>query len=83
MCVVKGKAKKAKRACAVEPLQEGEELCDTTGRKWRLVKLLSQSDAEMFYGGERSHCTLLQFCSRVPSRCTGSCSMLVLTHIDD
>nr|XP_046201871.1 inactive serine/threonine-protein kinase VRK3-like [Oncorhynchus gorbuscha]XP_046201872.1 inactive serine/threonine-protein kinase VRK3-like [Oncorhynchus gorbuscha]XP_046201873.1 inactive serine/threonine-protein kinase VRK3-like [Oncorhynchus gorbuscha] len=47
---VKGKVKKAKRACAVEPLQEGEELCDTTGRKWRLVKLLSQSDAEMFYG---------------------------------
>uniref|UniRef100_A0A8C7LQZ5 VRK serine/threonine kinase 3 n=1 Tax=Oncorhynchus kisutch TaxID=8019 RepID=A0A8C7LQZ5_ONCKI len=50
--VVKGKAKKAKRVCAVEPLQEGEELCDTTGRKWRLLKLLSQSDAEMFYGGE-------------------------------
>ncbi|KAJ7986165.1 hypothetical protein DPEC_G00347950 [Dallia pectoralis] len=47
---VKGKAKKAKRVCAVEPLQEGEDLSDTTGRKWRLVKLLSQSEAELFYG---------------------------------
>ncbi|XP_019909303.1 inactive serine/threonine-protein kinase VRK3 isoform X1 [Esox lucius] len=47
---VKGKAKKVKRVCAVEPLQEGEELCDTTGRKWRLVSLLSQSEAELFYG---------------------------------
>uniref|UniRef100_A0A674F3R2 VRK serine/threonine kinase 3 n=1 Tax=Salmo trutta TaxID=8032 RepID=A0A674F3R2_SALTR len=54
VCVVKGKAKKAKRACAVEPLQEGEELCDTTGRKWRLAKLLSQSDAEMFYGVQQN-----------------------------
>uniref|UniRef100_A0A6Q2X964 Protein kinase domain-containing protein n=1 Tax=Esox lucius TaxID=8010 RepID=A0A6Q2X964_ESOLU len=52
MFVVKGKAKKVKRVCAVEPLQEGEELCDTTGRKWRLVSLLSQSEAELFYGGE-------------------------------
>ncbi|XP_064869172.1 serine/threonine-protein kinase VRK3-like isoform X2 [Oncorhynchus nerka] len=51
---VKGKAKKAKRVCAVEPLQEGEELCDTTGRKWRLLKLLSQSDAEMFYGVQQN-----------------------------
>uniref|UniRef100_A0A6Q2XAB2 Protein kinase domain-containing protein n=1 Tax=Esox lucius TaxID=8010 RepID=A0A6Q2XAB2_ESOLU len=47
---VTGKAKKVKRVCAVEPLQEGEELCDTTGRKWRLVSLLSQSEAELFYG---------------------------------
>ncbi|XP_055755548.1 inactive serine/threonine-protein kinase VRK3 [Salvelinus fontinalis] len=54
VCVVKGKAKKAKRACAVEPLLEGDELCDTTGRKWRLVKLLSQSDAEMFYGVQQN-----------------------------
>uniref|UniRef100_A0A8C8FLB2 Protein kinase domain-containing protein n=1 Tax=Oncorhynchus tshawytscha TaxID=74940 RepID=A0A8C8FLB2_ONCTS len=49
-----GKAKKAKRVCAVEPLREGEELCDTTGRKWRLLKLLSQSDAEMFYGVQQN-----------------------------
>uniref|UniRef100_A0A8C7LHI5 VRK serine/threonine kinase 3 n=1 Tax=Oncorhynchus kisutch TaxID=8019 RepID=A0A8C7LHI5_ONCKI len=52
--IIKGKAKKAKRVCAVEPLQEGEELCDTTGRKWRLLKLLSQSDAEMFYGVQQN-----------------------------
>ncbi|KAL1007295.1 hypothetical protein UPYG_G00084640 [Umbra pygmaea] len=51
---VKGKVKKAKRVCVGEPLQEGEELCDTTGRKWRLVKLLSQSEAELFYGVQQN-----------------------------
>ncbi|KAG8001522.1 Ras-related protein Rab-27A [Nibea albiflora] len=45
----KGKAKKAKYAPAVEPLQEGEEVTDTTGKKWKLVKLLSQSTTELVY----------------------------------
>uniref|UniRef100_A0A8C7WJA6 VRK serine/threonine kinase 3 n=1 Tax=Oncorhynchus mykiss TaxID=8022 RepID=A0A8C7WJA6_ONCMY len=54
VCVLLPRTGKAKRVCAVEPLQEGEELCDTTGRKWRLLKLLSQSDAEMFYGVQQN-----------------------------
>ncbi|KAM9366610.1 serine/threonine-protein kinase VRK3 isoform 1-T2 [Symphorus nematophorus] len=45
----KSKAKKAKQAPAVEPLQEGEEVTDTTGKKWTLVKLLSQSTTELIY----------------------------------
>ncbi|XP_053173776.1 inactive serine/threonine-protein kinase VRK3 [Scomber japonicus] len=45
----KGKAKKAKHAPAVEPLEEGEEVTDTTGKKWKLVKLLSQSTTEVIY----------------------------------
>ncbi|XP_056268817.1 inactive serine/threonine-protein kinase VRK3 isoform X1 [Pseudoliparis swirei] len=45
----KNKAKKAKHASAVEPLQEGEKVTDTTGKTWRLVKLLSQSTTELIY----------------------------------
>ncbi|XP_067342365.1 inactive serine/threonine-protein kinase VRK3 isoform X1 [Channa argus] len=45
----KGKAKKAKYASAVEPLQEGEEVNDTSGKKWKLMKLLSQSTTEVIY----------------------------------
>lgn len=48
----KSKAKKAKHASAVEPLQEGEEVTDTTGKKWKLGKLLSQSMTELIYEGE-------------------------------
>ncbi|KAJ8417917.1 hypothetical protein AAFF_G00227600 [Aldrovandia affinis] len=44
------KAKRMKHACAPEPLQEGEQVTDTVGRKWTLVKLLSQSEAELVYG---------------------------------
>ncbi|XP_029935488.1 serine/threonine-protein kinase VRK3 isoform X2 [Myripristis murdjan] len=51
----KGKAKKAKRAPAVELLEEGECLTDTTGRQWKLVKLLSQNITELIY--EVSPCT--------------------------
>lgn len=36
----------------VEPLEEGEELTDTTGKKWTLGKLLSQSTTELIYEGE-------------------------------
>ncbi|XP_068586390.1 serine/threonine-protein kinase VRK3 [Cebidichthys violaceus] len=50
----KSKAKKAKHVSAVEPLQEGEEVTDTTGKKWRLVKLLSQSTTELIYEVSRS-----------------------------
>ncbi|CAB1451936.1 unnamed protein product [Pleuronectes platessa] len=45
----KSKAKKAKHASAVEPLQEGEEVTDTSGKKWKLMKLLSQTPTEIFY----------------------------------
>ncbi|XP_041639867.1 inactive serine/threonine-protein kinase VRK3 isoform X2 [Cheilinus undulatus] len=45
----KNKAKKAKHAANVEPLQEGEEVTDTTGKKWKLGKLLTQSMTEIFY----------------------------------
>ncbi|XP_017296497.1 inactive serine/threonine-protein kinase VRK3 [Kryptolebias marmoratus] len=45
----RSKAKRAKHAPAVEPLQDGEELTDTTGRKWKLVKLLSRSSTELLY----------------------------------
>lgn len=38
----------------MEPLQEGEEVTDTTGKKWKLVKLLSQSTTELIYEGEIS-----------------------------
>ncbi|XP_077374698.1 serine/threonine-protein kinase VRK3 isoform X1 [Festucalex cinctus] len=40
---------KAKKVVAVERLEDGEELTDTTGRKWTLVKLLSQSVTELVY----------------------------------
>lgn len=42
---------------AVEPLQEGEEVTDTTGKKWKLVKLLSQSTTELIYEGETWYMT--------------------------
>ncbi|XP_023140002.2 inactive serine/threonine-protein kinase VRK3 [Amphiprion ocellaris] len=45
----RGKAKKAKHAPTVEPLQEGEEVTDTTGQKWKLMKLQSQSMTELIY----------------------------------
>lgn len=45
----KNRAKRAKHGLAVEPLQEGEEVTDTTGKKWRLKKLLTQSTTEIFY----------------------------------
>ncbi|XP_034536397.1 inactive serine/threonine-protein kinase VRK3 [Notolabrus celidotus] len=45
----KSKAKKSKHALAVEPLQEGEEVTDTTGKKWKLGKPLNQSTTEIFY----------------------------------
>lgn len=48
----KGKAKKAKLALSVEPLQDGEELTDMTGKKWKLLRLLSQSATELVYEGE-------------------------------
>ena len=48
----RSKAKKSKHSTAVEPLQEGEEVTDKTGKKWELTKLLSQSTAELLYEGE-------------------------------
>ncbi|XP_072516787.1 serine/threonine-protein kinase VRK3 [Salminus brasiliensis] len=46
----KGKAKRAKRLCVVEPVQEEMEFCDQSGKKWRLVKLLFQTEVELTYG---------------------------------
>ncbi|XP_021163469.2 inactive serine/threonine-protein kinase VRK3 isoform X2 [Fundulus heteroclitus] len=43
------KAKKAKHASLLEPLQEGEELTDKTGKKWKLVKLIGQSPTDLLY----------------------------------
>ncbi|KPP70836.1 hypothetical protein Z043_110298 [Scleropages formosus] len=48
----KGKAKKAKRVNSLEPLPESEQLSDTAGRKWILLELLSQNEAELVYAGE-------------------------------
>ncbi|KAL6468497.1 hypothetical protein MHYP_G00220210 [Metynnis hypsauchen] len=49
----KGKAKRAKRLCVVEPVQEGVEFCDQSGKKWTLVKLLFQTDVELTYGAQQ------------------------------
>lgn len=56
----KSKSKKAKLAPAVEPLQEDEEVTDTTGKKWKLVKLLSQSTTELIYKGKTVNTTSLE-----------------------
>ncbi|XP_008335164.1 serine/threonine-protein kinase VRK3 [Cynoglossus semilaevis] len=45
----KNKMKKMKHAPAVKPLEEGEEVTDTVGKKWKLVKLLSQTVTEVIY----------------------------------
>ncbi|XP_066569638.1 serine/threonine-protein kinase VRK3 isoform X2 [Amia ocellicauda] len=50
----KSKAKRARKACAIEPLQEGELLTDSGGKKWTLGKLLSQSDSELLYGVQQN-----------------------------
>lgn len=55
----KSKAKKAKHVPAVEPLQEGEEVTDTAGKNWKLLKLLSQSTTELLYEGEAAYRTYL------------------------
>ncbi|KAM3625941.1 uncharacterized protein V6R79_020165 [Siganus canaliculatus] len=51
----KGKAKKGKFAPALEALQEGEEVMDTTGNKWKLVKLVGSSVTELIYEVSRSN----------------------------
>ncbi|CAL8243242.1 unnamed protein product [Lota lota] len=48
----RGKSRKARRVSAVKPLEEGAELIDTAGRKWRLGKLLSQTTTDLVYEGE-------------------------------
>lgn len=40
-----------KRACAVEPVQDGLEFCDQSGKKWRLGMLVIQTDVELTYEG--------------------------------
>lgn len=51
----RNKAKRAKYMSAIAPLQEGEELTDTTGRKWTLGKRLSESTTELVYEGENEN----------------------------
>ncbi|XP_044050805.1 inactive serine/threonine-protein kinase VRK3 isoform X2 [Siniperca chuatsi] len=51
----KSKAKKARSGSAVDPLQEGEEVTDTTGKRWKLMKLLSQSTTELSYEVSQSN----------------------------
>ncbi|XP_056135413.1 inactive serine/threonine-protein kinase VRK3 [Lampris incognitus] len=46
---VNAKVKKTKRVSALMPLQGGEEVVDTAGRKWKLGKLQSQSPTELVY----------------------------------
>ena len=48
--VVKGK--NAKGAGVVTPLQEGVELNDQSGGKWKLLQLLMQSENEVIYKGK-------------------------------
>ncbi|CAL8383157.1 unnamed protein product [Arctogadus glacialis] len=43
------KSRSGKRVSAVIPLQEGEELTDKACRKWRLGKLLSQTETDLVY----------------------------------
>ncbi|XP_041125076.1 inactive serine/threonine-protein kinase VRK3 isoform X2 [Polyodon spathula] len=48
--LAKGKGKRARRMSGIEPLSENEVLTDTTNKKWRLMKLLAQSDCGILYG---------------------------------
>lgn len=48
----KSKAKRAKLVSSVERLQEGEVVTDTTGKKWQLTTVLSQTPTELVYEGE-------------------------------
>ncbi|KAM8876858.1 serine/threonine-protein kinase VRK3 isoform 1-T1 [Synchiropus picturatus] len=45
----KGKGKKTKGGASVEPLCEGTELTDTSGKKWILLQVLSQRATEIYY----------------------------------
>ncbi|KAK7913074.1 hypothetical protein WMY93_013285 [Mugilogobius chulae] len=49
----KGKTKKSKVVPALEPLQEGTEVIDTTGKKWILTRLLNHAAAELIYEVEK------------------------------
>lgn len=37
---------------SVERLQEGEVVTDTTGKKWKLATVLSETTTELVYEGE-------------------------------
>ncbi|XP_066503827.1 inactive serine/threonine-protein kinase VRK3 [Hoplias malabaricus] len=50
----KGKGKRAKRQSAVEPVVEGAVFCDQSGKKWKLVKLLFQTELELTYGVQQA-----------------------------
>uniref|UniRef100_H3C1N6 VRK serine/threonine kinase 3 n=1 Tax=Tetraodon nigroviridis TaxID=99883 RepID=H3C1N6_TETNG len=45
----KNKGKRAKSTSAVAPLQDGQMLTDTTGKKWSPAQLLRQSTTELIY----------------------------------
>lgn len=48
-------------ASSVEPLQEGEVVTDTIGKKWKLATVLSQTPTELIYGGEIRHFKIRPF----------------------
>ncbi|KAM9817659.1 serine/threonine-protein kinase VRK3 [Neosynchiropus ocellatus] len=50
----KVKGKKAKSCPSVEPLCEGTELTDTSGKKWILLQELSRRATEIYYEASRS-----------------------------
>ncbi|XP_043994145.1 inactive serine/threonine-protein kinase VRK3 isoform X4 [Gambusia affinis] len=43
------KSKKAKHASSPEPLPEGEQLTDQSGKTWKLIKLIDQNMTELLY----------------------------------
>uniref|UniRef100_A0A3B3QCV8 VRK serine/threonine kinase 3 n=1 Tax=Paramormyrops kingsleyae TaxID=1676925 RepID=A0A3B3QCV8_9TELE len=50
----RGRTKRTKSVCPLEPLQDGQQLSDTSGRNWRVKELLGQSEVELLYAGERA-----------------------------
>ncbi|XP_048887430.1 inactive serine/threonine-protein kinase VRK3 [Brienomyrus brachyistius] len=48
----RGRTKRAKSVCPLEPLQDGQQLSDTSGRNWRVKELLAQSEVELVYAAQ-------------------------------
>lgn len=70
----RGRTKRAKSVCPLEPLRDGQQLSDTSGRNWRVKELLGQSEVELVYAGERAGgCGRVQMCTPL---CTGNCCSL-------
>nr|XP_023697706.1 inactive serine/threonine-protein kinase VRK3-like isoform X1 [Paramormyrops kingsleyae] len=48
----RGRTKRTKSVCPLEPLQDGQQLSDTSGRNWRVKELLGQSEVELLYAAQ-------------------------------